>query len=393
MQVLTRGEVLRRIVGRTNLEEFSDRVLDSFWDSPEFQRLHPPREEVRLWVRWNLDLVVRWLIDGSAPTGAELEVFREQARTRAAEGFPPDIVPANFRRGARFAWGALLDAATEEERPALLESADLLFDYVDRVSRIFSDVYTAAAKSNPIGAQESAARALLARIERDEPPLPEDHQRAERIGFELSRASRPFATAAPGQSAEHHAELAARLRHRGALSASEGRRVIGLSNRRVPWGALGVHVSAILAEGPPAVGVERGRALDELRAVVEAAISRGHVGEVAVGDYLPELLLRRSPRIASEIAARIYGPLGAELAQTLDLLIEHSFERGSTAAALPVHRNTLRDRINRISELTGVDLDGVDGRTLAWLAWLQRQSSSARPAAVSSLPRAVLRVD
>ena len=133
MQVLTRGEVLRRIVGRTNLEEFSDRVLDSFWDSPEFQRLHPPREEVRLWVRWNLDLVVRWLIDGSAPTGAELEVFREQARTRAAEGFPPDIVPANFRRGARFAWGALLDAATEEERPALLESADLLFDYVDRV--------------------------------------------------------------------------------------------------------------------------------------------------------------------------------------------------------------------------------------------------------------------
>ncbi len=42
------------------------------------------------------------------------------------------------------------------------------------------------------------------------------------------------------------------------------------------------------------------------------------------------------------------------------------------AAALPVHRNTLRDRIARISELTGVDLDSAEGRALAWLAWRAR---------------------
>jgi hypothetical protein len=115
-------------------------------------------------------------------------------------------------------WGALLEAATEEERPALLESADLLFDYVDRVSQISSDVYGAAAKSAPVAAQESAARALLARIGRDEPPLAEDHQLAERIGFEIGRAARPFVTATPGHSAQYHAELAARLRQRGAAS-------------------------------------------------------------------------------------------------------------------------------------------------------------------------------
>ena len=76
--------------------------------------------------------------------------------------------------------------------------------------------------------------------------------------------------------------------------------------------------------------------------------------------------------------ARIYGPLTPELERTLDLLVEHSFERGSTAAALPVHRNTLRDRINRISELTGVDLGQAEGRGLAWLARLQRQDSTSR---------------
>jgi PucR C-terminal helix-turn-helix domain len=394
MPALTRTEVLRRIVERSDLEYFTERILDSFWERPEFQQIHPPREDVRAWVRWNLDLVLRWLIESSAPTEAELEIFRDRARTRAAEGIPADIVPANFRRGARFAWRALLEAATEEERPALLESADLLFDYVDRVSEIFSDVYQAAGTSTPVAAAESAARALLARIGRDESLLAEDHQLAERIGFQIGRASRPFVCATPGRSAEYHAGLAARLRQRGALAASEGRRVVGLCSQRPPWPELGLEASAILVEGPPGIGVERGRALDDLCAVLEVASLRGAAGEVAIRDYLPQLLLRRSPRIGIQIAARIYGPLSPELARTLDLLVEHSFERARTAAALPVHRNTLRDRINRISELTGIDLDAAEGRGLAWLAWLQRQdSTSRRSGPVLVTPRSVLRVD
>src|SRR5580704_17995416 len=36
MEALTRGEVLRRIVERADLELFTDRVLDSFWEQPAF---------------------------------------------------------------------------------------------------------------------------------------------------------------------------------------------------------------------------------------------------------------------------------------------------------------------------------------------------------------------
>ena len=60
-------------------------------------------------------------------------------------------------------------------------------------------------------------------------------------------------------------------------------------------------------------------------------------------------------------------------------VVQNSFERGSTAAALPVHRNTLRDRIHRISEITGVDLNTAQGRGLAWLAWLERRDSGSEP--------------
>ncbi|MBV9606778.1 MAG: helix-turn-helix domain-containing protein [Solirubrobacterales bacterium] len=374
----TRAEVLRRIVARADLEQFTDRVLDSFWEQPAFQQLHPPREDVRAWVRWNLNLVIRWLTDGEPPTESELDLFRAHARARAGEGFPPDMIPANFRRGARFAWRALLEAATEAERPALLESADLLFEYVDRVSRIYSEVYASAAQTIAASAEEIAAGAALRRIAADEPPLPEDRQLAERIGFALERAARPFVIALPAPVPERHAALAAELRERGALAASEGRRVVGLGTAGAVWRAVHLDREALIAHGPPSIGGERGHALEELRDVAELALAHGHAGEVEARAYMPELLLRRSPRLAAQIRALVYSPLDgdhAELARTLDELIKFNFEKGRVAAALPVHRNTLRDRIARISELTGVDLETAEGRGLAWLAWLSRVST------------------
>lgn len=373
---MARGAVVQRIIDRTDLEGFADRVLDTFWDRPEFQQVHPPREQVRTWVRWNLELVNRWLVEGRPPSEAELETFREHARARAAEGIPADVVPANFRSGARFAWRSLLDAATEDERPALLETADLLFEYVDRVTRIYSQAYEEVAGSAAATVEEASARALLRRIVADEAPLPEDHQLAERIGFQLERASRPFVVASPRQSVEYHGQLAAALRRRRALAASEGRRVAGLAGSGAPWSGVELDRRAIVALGPAAIGVERGRTLDELRDAVAVAAARGDFGEIDVEGYLAEVLLRRSPRIVDRIATRVYGSLSDELVRTLDVLVEHSFERAATAAALPVHRNTLRDRINRISETSGVDLDHAYGRGLAWLAWLHRKGGA-----------------
>ncbi|MGZ4230593.1 MAG: PucR family transcriptional regulator [Solirubrobacteraceae bacterium] len=377
--VVSRGEVVRRIIERTDMEQFADRVLDSFWETDEFQKFQPPRDRVRDWVRWNLGLVNRWLTEGRPPTDSELETFRAHARERAAEGIPADVIPANFRRAARFAWGALLYAATDAERPALLDSADLLFEYVDRVSRIYFEESAATAALAGQRGEENAARALLARIDADQAPLPEDHQLADRIGFELARASRAFVIAAPRRSAEYHLELAGQLRRRRALAVSEGRRVVGLAMARSPWHELELDRSAVLAQCGAAIRGERGRNLAELRIAVDVAVGRGHRGEIRADDFFAELLLRRSPRIAGQIKARVYGPLNAELARTLDLLVQNSFERGSTAAALPVHRNTLRDRIHRISEITGVDLNCAQGRGLAWLAWLERRDSSGEP--------------
>jgi len=377
---LRASDVIRRIVERVDLDEFTERVLDSFWERPEYQRFRPLREDVRSWVRWNIDLMIRWLVDGQPPTESELERFRERARMLAANGMPADIVPANFRRGARYAWTAILDAAREDERAALVESADLLFEFIDRVSQLFSDTYASAGPAATISDEERRARALIARACAGEEPSGEDLQLGERIGFDLSGAYRPFVMVTPAGSVQRHMTLAARLRARHLLAASEGRRVAGLANRKVPWRELGLDPRAAIAQGNRTRRAELLEAFDELRVVVDVAVRNGRGGEIQPDDHVAELLLRRSPRLATRLRSRVYDQLAAhdpELTRTLDALIEHDFDRGATATALPVHRNTLTNRINRIRAVTGLDVDSSDGRGLLWLAWLERRAQSA----------------
>ncbi len=378
---LRASDVIRRIVERVDLDEFTERVLDSFWERPEYQRFRPLREDVRSWVRWNIDLMIRWLVDGQPPTESDLERFRERARMLAANGMPADIVPANFRRGARYAWTAILDAAREDERAALVESADLLFEFIDRVSQLFSDTYASAGPAATISEDERRARALIARACAGEEPSGEDLQLGERIGFELSGAYRPFVMVAPAWSVQRHLALAARLRARHLLAASEGRRVTGLANRKVPWRELGLDPRAAIAQGSRTRPAELLEAFEELRVVVEVAVRDGRAGEIEPDDHVAELLLRRSPRLATRLRSRVYDQLAArdpELTRTLDALIEHDFDRGATATALPVHRNTLTNRLNRIRAVTGLDVDSSDGRGLLWLAWLEARGQSAR---------------
>ena len=199
-------EAIRRIVERTDLDRFTDGILDSFWDRPEYRRFRPPREDVREWVRWNVDLVVRWLVDDQPPTQADLERFRERARGLARDGMPADVVPANFRHGARYAWTSLLEAAREDERPALLESADLLFEFVDRVSHLFSDTYESTRPPAVVSDDERRALGLLDRVCSGAALVGEDYQLAERLGFDLNARYRPFALSAPSLSVQHHAD-------------------------------------------------------------------------------------------------------------------------------------------------------------------------------------------
>jgi hypothetical protein len=95
--------------------------------------------------------------------------------------------------------------------------------------------------------------------------------------------------------------------------------VAGLSGASAPWRTVGLDPGAVIAAGGAAIRHERGHALDELLLVVEAALVRGGSGVQNAEQLLSDLLLLRSPRLARRVQRRVYGPLGAELARTLDI--------------------------------------------------------------------------
>src|SRR4051794_18186515 len=119
-----------------------------------------------------------------------------------------------YRSAAQAGWDALVAAADDKERVALLSGADVLFAYMNAVTDVFysADVWTA----------ERRAHEQLDRILSGKDPAARE-------------AYTPFLVAGAGATPSRHAALAASLREEGALAVSEGRRVVGLRTRSVRW--------------------------------------------------------------------------------------------------------------------------------------------------------------
>lgn len=85
----------------------------------------------------------------------------------------------------------------------------------------------------------------------------------------------------------------------------------------------------------------------------------------------------------SDIEARDRGDADrATLRETLRAALEHHGQRGPAAAALGIHRNTLRDRLHRIERLTGRSMDRADDRAELWFAL--RLEGHAAPAGAAT---------
>ena len=143
-----------------------------------------------------------------------------------------------YRTAAQAGWDALVAAADDDERVALLSGADVLFGYMNAVTDVFyrAEVPTA----------EQRAHEQLERVARG------------RGRGASSRRSSPCSSSA---SAGAHAALAAELRREGALAVGEGARTAGLLTRDVGWPA-----AALVALGEPWTPAERPRRSPRARA-------------------------------------------------------------------------------------------------------------------------------
>lgn len=170
-------------------------------------------------VRWNVELLLRWMINGSPPDDYFRAELHEFLRDRAIAGQPIEDSILVYRRGVRKFWEALLDLAGEEDRAVLLAEWDTVWscleDCLDLVVDVFAQAY-ADQQDAPSTAGDRRARALFDRLCARLPVTIEDRERAARLGFDLMDPyCRPFTSRLSGAAAGSHAGLAARLRAQG----------------------------------------------------------------------------------------------------------------------------------------------------------------------------------
>lgn len=98
----------------------------------------------------------------------------------------------------------------------------------------------------------------------------------------------------------------------------------------------------------------------------------GHTPVVVFDDgAVLDNVLRNLPGIAQRSLVDVLAPLEegeSTLRSTLEVFLSENGSWEATASRLGVHRHTVRNRVARVEELTGLSFDRVDDRVLAWLA-------------------------
>ena len=378
---VTDHKLLARIVDRVDPADVAHEMIGHFRrEIAGYRRLpdsvlHGQIFEVS---RSNVELFFRSVSEGAEPTAAELMAFRESARNRAAEGMPLEDLLHAYRLGGRLGWRAIANAAEGvEEQRALLGGAELLMRYVDQVSAAVAQTYLDE-RQHLVSEEERRLRDLAEALLQDRPLSTSLKDAARRIDFPIEDRYRAFVHTVPGAPTHTHGQVAAALRMRGVLALTEGDRVAGFAPSATDPGAL-VEAGALVAVGEPAPRADLSDELDDMRVLVELGRRTNRVGLLAPEQFVPELLLARSPRVAGLAIRRALDPIelytdprSADLMKTLCTFVESGLDRRRAAAELHVHPNTLDYRLQKISQLTGLELGRPDDLTLVVLALKQR---------------------
>ncbi|WP_236147275.1 PucR family transcriptional regulator [Mycolicibacterium sp. CH28] len=121
----------------------------------------------------------------------------------------------------------------------------------------------------------------------------------------------------------------------------------------------------------------------QARSLLPVSARRGRIVTAGEGETVSLLVSLGSPEVVRGFADTVLAPLDAleprerlELLRTLDQWLRVNGAWDPAAARLSLHRNTVRNRMERIATLTGRRLDDGDDRMELWLALKARAAMS-----------------
>lgn len=357
----------------THVASLADRLVQTIQESnPGYRgsRLVPEQDLCRS-CHDNLVRIIQ-LVGGEARQGQQYyDAARATGRRRAEQGLPLDDLLRSFRVGGRLVWESLVDEARSLriDDDALLDLGTRVWEVVDRSSAQVAAAYHDAERSAVRADEQRRAsvwEGLLTGVGED--PV---------FAFEAARIlglpvdGRYLVVVA--EPASRDLEAVRRVRDR-------------LAAQRVAsaWQARGAALVGLLRIAAP----DPARELDALRGVLEVragasspvnGLEQVHVGFrqaalalrtlgpgdtlAALDERLPEAMLVQSPELAQQLVSAWLGPLldlpraeRVPLLDTLDAWVATSGSAARTARRVHCHRNTVLNRLRRLSDVTGHDL-------------------------------------
>ena len=136
-----------------------------------------------------------------------------------------------------------------------------------------------------------------------------------------------------------------------------------------------------MAVGAPMQLSEVHESFVEAEEALAAATAFGIAGTVDLTAVGPLTLVTVADRVAARLADRYFGDLGesfSEVEDTVLTLLDQNQSIEETAAAMHLHRNSVRYRVARFRELTGLDIRRTHDLVMAWwlLEWRRARARS-----------------
>lgn len=375
--------IIERI--ETRLPEVTSRVVSEIHGRVPAYR-HIEESDIAAQVLDLLAAVVAHAKSADEPSRELLDPFEQHAQRRAFDGVPLDALLQAIHIGSR----ELIAVVDEEFQRAgvpmegMLELRDLAWEWANgitsTVARLHGELEEQRLRRER-GRRTEFIRTLLLGTH------PEDRLRANasRFGLALDRPYIPFCCRPA--SRRDALDIASAILRTGAdgdlapvVETLDGD-LIGLAPARPEV------TGHLVALGEPMVLQQVHSAFADACATLEAAHAFAMSGTLTLEDLGPRPLVVAAERAAGRLDRRILAafPEGAEpneIERTVLDYLAHDQDAEGTAGRMCVHVNTVRYRLGRFRQLTGLDLRRTEDLVTAW--WLLNRRAAARRDDVSA---------
>ncbi|QIS18847.1 PucR family transcriptional regulator [Nocardia terpenica] len=356
---------------RADIPGLTGRLISAiFTDNPEWtDYTSVPRADLRDGCRRYLTRILD-LLGGAATDPERDDVAAAIGRHRAEQGVPLEAMLRTFRLGGGIVWEALLDKADNVAPQEIRETGTAMWTVIDGLSSALVTAY----RNTELEQVRRDERRRHALIEDLLAGRAHDATFAARAARELNLPAHGdyLVVAAQGEGRPLRTGAETALAAWGIRSVWHDRidTTVGLVSLEHRAGSDVLHqlrpqIRGRAGASPAVPGLAQIGTAHALALVALETVPSDATGLVSLDERYPEALLVRSPDLTELLRTHTLGPVLALpakerdiLLQTLTIWLAENCSAAGAAPRLHCHRNTVINRLQRISTLLGRPLEG-----------------------------------